>query len=124
MRETYSARKDFRLRLKDPLNALFAAYFKLGRLQEALRAGMESLGCLDEYHLYTIGPEICLKLATVLNDLIWNAHDEGNDRLVRTYEAQRDKYLREARERVRVRSGMDLDIQQYRLAKGYLPELP
>ncbi|KAH7712628.1 TPR domain protein [Aphelenchoides avenae] len=124
MRETYSARKEFRLRLKDPLNALFAAYFELGRLEDALRAGQESLECLDEYHLYTIGPEICLKLATLLNDLIWNAHDEGNERLVGVYEKQRDKYLREAREHVRVRSGMDLDIQQHRIAKGYLPDLP
>ncbi|KAH7725847.1 TPR domain protein [Aphelenchoides avenae] len=124
MRETYSARMAFRLRLKDPLNALFVAYSEVGRLEDALQAGKESLECLDEYHLFTIGPEICLKLATLLNDLIWNAHDEGNERLVGVYEKQRDKYLHGARERVRVRSGMDLDIQQYRLAKGYLPELP
>jgi hypothetical protein len=108
IRETYSHRKQFRLRLLVPLKTLYEAYKELGNLDLCVHIAAEMLDCLEEPQVFEYGPDICRKAIEVLHKM--SERHVIEEHLRDHYVAERDKYAHRLRELVKVRSGVDIDF--------------
>ncbi|KAH7725846.1 TPR domain-containing protein [Aphelenchoides avenae] len=108
IRETYSSRQQFRLRLLVPLTILYDAYSELENLDRCVHISAEMLDCLEESYILGEGPDICRKAFALLHKFSERYADSEHVR--EHYAVAQDKYATLLRECVKMRSGLDIDF--------------